>query len=101
MGQLSTHFSLAELTTTDTALDNTPPPDEERILAALAQFLEKVRHVLGDKPMTINSAFRSEAVNAWVGGVPNSAHRLCFAADFTCAEFGTPYEVCLALQEAD
>ncbi|WP_321959716.1 D-Ala-D-Ala carboxypeptidase family metallohydrolase [Paraburkholderia sp. J69-1] len=38
--------------------------------------------LLVGKPILISSAFRSRAVNKAVGGVPNSAHALGFAADF-------------------
>jgi|ERR1035437_1436152 hypothetical protein len=36
-----------------------------------------------------------------VGGVPNSAHRLGFACDFVCPSFGSPLEVCRALDAAE
>ena len=42
--------------------------------------LEAVRKALG-KPMTLNSAYRSEAHNKAVGGSPNSQHRLGKAFD--------------------
>ncbi len=98
--QLSPHFSLEELTTTNTGLNNTPNADEIERLRLLAAFLEKVRAVLGGKSMSVNSAFRSEAVNKAVGGVSNSAHRLGYACDFVCPSFGTPLDVCHALDAA-
>jgi putative chitinase len=90
MTQLSPHFSLEELTVTDTGLDNTPNAEEEARLSTLADFMEKVRAALGGHPIIVNSAFRSEAVNEAVGGVPDSAHRLAYACDFTCPAFGSP-----------
>lgn len=98
--QLTAHFSLAELTRTDTGLPNNPNAAEIATLHTLALFLEKVRTILGNHPIAIDSAFRSEEVNEAVGGVPNSAHRLCFAADFTCDAFGTPYEIACAIDAA-
>ncbi len=98
--QLSPNFTLEELTTTNTGLDNTPNADEIERLKLLAAFMEKVRAVLGNKSMSVNSAFRSEAVNNAVGGVPNSAHRLGYACDFVCPSFGTPLDVCKALDAA-
>jgi putative chitinase len=92
--QLSPHFTLEELTVTNTGIDNSPPPAMVPTLKALAAKLEEVRKLLGDKPISINSAYRNKAVNAAVGGVPTSAHALGFAVDFTCASFGTPFEVC-------
>jgi hypothetical protein len=98
--QLSEHFSLAELTVTNTGLDNSPDESQEANLIILAAFLEKVRHVLHDQPVTIDSAFRSAAVNAAVGGVPDSAHALGYAADLTCDGYGPPFQVARALSAA-
>lgn len=98
--QFTAHFSLAELTTTNTGIDNTPNEQEVQRLQMLALFMEKVRAALGSHPITVDSAFRSEAVNEAVGGVSNSAHRLGFACDFVCPAFGSPYEVCQALVKA-
>jgi hypothetical protein len=100
MPQLSEHFSLEELTHTDTGLDNTPDAAMVERLTTLAEFLEKVRALLGNNPITVDSAFRSPAVNAAVGGVPNSAHALGYAADILCPGFGSPYDVCIALSKA-
>ncbi len=98
--QLSPHFSLAELTVTDTGLDNTPNAEEVALLTTLAAFLEKIRVILGNNPILVDSAFRSAAVNAAVGGVPDSAHRLAFAADIRCPDFGSPYDVAVAISKA-
>ena len=92
--QLSPHFTLEEITVTGTGIDNTPPKAMLPTLKRLAEKMEDVRTLLGGKPITINSAFRNKAVNEAVGGVPNSAHALGFAVDFTCASFGTPFEIC-------
>lgn len=99
--QLSPHFSLDELTVTNTGLDNTPNAWETERLRVLAEFLEKVRsRALGGYPIHVNSAFRSKAVNDAVGGVSNSAHRLGFAADILCPAFGSPYDVAVAISKA-
>jgi putative chitinase len=66
----------------------------------LAEFMEKVRAILGDGPISVNSAFRTKTVNAAVHGVSNSAHRFAYACDFTCSSFGSPYQVCVALDAA-
>jgi len=79
---LSEHFTLAELTRTDhRALDNTPDADALANLQRLAEFLEQVREVLGNRVVVINSAFRSKAVNDAVGSKDTSQHRLGCAAD--------------------
>src|SRR3982074_2682290 len=95
--QLSAHFTLEELTITNTGIANTANPTEKERLRSLAAFMEKVRTVLGNKSITVTSAFRNEAVNNAVGGVSNSAHRLGYACDFVCPSFGTPLDVGRAL----
>ena len=80
---MTPHFSLAELTHTDhRSLDNTPNAQELANLKRLAEFLETVKTTLGGKPVMINSAFRSKAVNDAVGSRDTSQHRLGLAADF-------------------
>ena len=79
---LSPHFTLEELTVTDhRTLDNSPKQEEISNLQRLAQFLEQVKTALGGKPVMINSAFRSKAVNDAVGSSDRSQHRLGCAAD--------------------
>ena len=80
---MTPHFTLAELTHTDhRTLDNTPNAGELANLKRLAEFLETVKTTLGGKPVMINSAFRSKAVNDAVGSKDTSQHRLGLAADF-------------------
>jgi putative chitinase len=80
---MTPHFTLAELTHTDhRSLNNTPNPGELANLKRLAEFLEVVKTTLGGKPIMINSAFRSKAVNDAVGSKDTSQHRLGLAADF-------------------
>lgn len=80
---MTPHFTLAELTVTDhRKLDNTPNAVQLANLKRLAEFLETVKTALGGKPIMINSAFRSKAVNDAVGSKDASQHRLGCAADF-------------------
>ena len=80
---MTPHFTLAELTHTDhRTLDNTPNAVELANLKRLAEFLETVKTTLGGKPVMINSAFRSKAVNDAVGSKDTSQHRLGLACDF-------------------
>ena len=96
--QLSPHFTLEEFTVSDTAkqlgLSNQPTPEMLQRLRHTAAEMEKVRTLLGGLPISVNSAFRSPAVNSAVGGVPTSAHQQAYAVDFTCAAFGSPFDVC-------
>ena len=78
MTQLSTNFSLSELTKSETALrhnmDNTPGATEIANLTALALYvLQPVRdhYKTGVK---VNSGYRAPDVNASVGGSKTSDH---------------------------
>jgi uncharacterized protein YcbK (DUF882 family) len=82
--QLTTNFTLEEFTRSTTAdrlgIDNTPNAQEiANIRLLCTQILQPARSALG--PIQISSGFRSAALNAAVGGVPDSAHRLGLAAD--------------------
>lgn len=95
--QMSEHFTLAEMTVSANAvrlgLDNSPPPDIIARLKTVAQQLERVRELLGGKPIRITSCYRSPAVNRAAGGAKASAHLEGWAVDFVCPEFGTPLEI--------
>tara|TARA_R110002126_G_scaffold54249_1_gene146790 strand:+ start:73 stop:483 length:411 start_codon:yes stop_codon:yes gene_type:complete len=79
---MTPHFTLAELTATShRQFDNTPNDIETANLQRLAEFLEQVKTVLGGKPVMVNSAFRSKAVNDSVGSKDTSQHRTGCAAD--------------------
>jgi len=94
---LSEHFTLEELTHTDhRELDNTPNDAERNNLNRLASFLEEVKTVLGGKPIMVNSAFRSKAVNDAVGSKDTSQHRVGCAADLRVPSM-TPDEVVKAI----
>jgi hypothetical protein len=100
--QLSPHFTLAEFTYSQTAsrmgLDNTPTDEAHVNLQHLAQVMETVRSICGNYPVQITSGYRSPAVNSATGGSSTSAHMSGLAADFIIPAFGTPLEVCHALE---
>jgi len=81
--QLTPHFSLAELTVTKTKIDNTPSKEVIEVLRTTAFYMEKVREILGNVAITINSGYRSPDVNRQVGGTSNSSHTYGYAVDFT------------------
>jgi zinc D-Ala-D-Ala carboxypeptidase len=97
---LSEHFTLEELTNSETAArnnwDNTPNATELANLVRLAAFLEEVKTVLGGKSVMINSAFRSKLVNDGVGSKDSSQHRVGCAADIRVPNM-TPDEVVKAV----
>lgn len=102
MDKLTDHFSLAELTASETAarrgIDNTPSPEIVKNLIRTVQLLERVRVLLGSKAILVSSGYRSPALNAAVGGSKTSAHMQGLAADFICPGFGTPLAVCQRLE---
>ncbi|MGW2475439.1 D-Ala-D-Ala carboxypeptidase family metallohydrolase [Streptomyces sp. NPDC001665] len=51
--------------------------------------LEALRHALGDRPITINSGFRSTSCNSAAGGASNSRHLYGDAADLGGIAFCT------------
>ena len=101
---LTPHFTLDEFTASQTAarmgLPNMPSGQEMANLQRTAETMEKVRTILGDKPVLISSGYRSPAVNAAVGGASNSAHMSGLAVDFTAPGFGSPLDICHAANAA-
>lgn len=96
--QLSDHFSLNEATASSTAerlgIDNTQVPPE--VLVAMQRTairMEKVRIVLGNKPLHIDSWYRCLGLNTALGSKPTSQHVKGEAVDFIAPEFGD----CLAI----
>ena len=100
--RLSEHFTLAELTKTNTNLKNVPNEAQIENLKRVCRWLELLRShynerlalnrrrlpprplergLGGEAPIVINSAFRSPAVNKAVGGAATSNHLTGCAAD--------------------
>lgn len=100
MTNLTPHFTLSEMTDSQTAarkgINNVPASgsQERKNLQRTAETMEKVRTILGDKPILISSGYRSPQVNAAVGGSKSSAHMSGLAIDFSCPGFGTPRAIC-------
>jgi len=104
---LSPNFTLEELTASEVAqrkgLDNAPTATETANLVRTAELLEQVRSLL-NKPILVNSAFRSKPVNDSVGSKDTSQHRLGCAADIrvpgltpkqvvqACIDGGIPFD---------
>jgi putative chitinase len=98
---LTPHFTIEELTHTDhRTLDNTPNETELANIQRLAEFLEELKTLLNGKPIMVNSAFRSKAVNDAVGSKDTSQHRIGCAADIRVPAM-TPDQVVRAIISSD
>lgn len=93
---LTTHFTLAELTASNKAaqlgIDNRPPQELLPRLVLTAEMLERIRSMLG-VPVIVTSAYRSRQLNAAVGGVTSSDHTQGHAADIVAPVYGSAYDV--------
>ena len=102
---LSPHFTLAEFSASEVAerhgVDNTPPDRVVPALIYLAQHLEQVRELLGNRPVHINSGYRSDRTNMLVGGREFSQHIRGEAADFIVPRAGSPFELCQQIAQSD
>lgn len=81
------YFTLEELCHSDTAtvrhIDNTPDAATRQRLQTLVELLlDPLREAWG-APITVNSGYRSPALNRAVGGVATSQHVKGEAADIT------------------
>lgn len=98
---LSKHFTLDEFTNSQTAarlgIDNKAPAYVLPALHRTAEGLERVRDLLGGKPIIVSSGYRSPALNRAIGSKATSQHTTGQAVDFTCPAYGTPREIVAAL----
>ena len=94
--KLSEHFTLGELTKTNTKIKNEPNEAQVENLKRMCGWLERLREKSSltpnpspkgegskykDTPIIINSGYRSPQVNKAVGGAPNSNHLMGCAVD--------------------
>lgn len=101
---LSEHFTLEELTASQTAarlgIDNSPTDEIVAVLKETAAGMENVRALLG-KPITVSSGYRCQLLNRAVHGQPNSQHTTGQAVDFICPAYGTPQKIVNAILKSD
>lgn len=99
---LSDHFTLAEATVSQTAarmgIDNTPDAAMLDELRKTAQFMERVRDILG-KPITVTSWYRCQELEDVIapGRRTVGHHPLGAAVDFICPGYGSPLEIAARL----
>ena len=101
--QLTEHFTLEELTFSQTAtrkgINNEPSETVKANLETLAKGLERVRAILLS-PLHISSGYRSPDLNKLIGGSAKSAHMDGYAADFTAPAFGNPEAIVRTLKRS-
>ncbi|WP_129645634.1 D-Ala-D-Ala carboxypeptidase family metallohydrolase [Peristeroidobacter agariperforans] len=86
--KISEHFSLEELTFSQTAardgINNRPGPQEIAALRELcSNILQPLRSAVGH-PLTVSSGYRSPRLNRAIGGSETSQHMEGRAADLVC-----------------
>jgi hypothetical protein len=100
--KLSPHFTLEEMTASQTAvrkgIPNAPSAVVVDNLRRLAATLEQVRLLVG--PLTVSSGYRSPLLNKAVGGAPDSAHMIGLAADLT-AKGWSPQQLATVIRDSD
>ena len=90
--RISKNFTLAELTKSNTAtrlgISNTPDKEGIHKLRLLAtELLQPLRNAVG--PLRVTSGFRSESLNAAIGGSNKSQHTKCEAVDLQFVKRGS------------
>lgn len=101
MTQITEHFTLSEVTFSETAtrlgIDNSLPPKLMPNVQATAQMMELIRQHLGGVPVRVSSWYRCVSLNRRLGSSDSSDHTLGFAVDFRADGFGPPLRVAHAL----
>src|SRR5574344_896818 len=103
MIKISKHFSLEELCRTSQPYENIPNTQQViNLCFGVHNILEPLRNLL-EKPIIINSGFRSKKVNEAVGGVSNSQHLQGLAADIRVSNTDIPrvFYILKALKHCD
>lgn len=94
---LTDHFFWSEVVASPTAdrlkIVNTLPEALKLAVQKTAMGMEKVRSLLGEVPININSWYRCPELNTVLGSKPTSQHVKGEAVDFTCPAFGSPTEI--------
>ena len=84
---LTPHFEMSEFLVTSVPIDNIPSEYAKKNIRFVANCLEHARKAL-DKPIYINSGFRTKEVNKAVGGSNTSLHMAGLAVDINISNIG-------------
>lgn len=98
---LSPHFTLEEAIFSSIAIragiDNHPTQDIVANMVQAAAGMEKVRTLLGERPIHVDSWYRCLLLNKAVHGAEHSDHMQGWCIDFICPSFGTPTDIVKAV----
>ena len=72
-------------------------PDNPQAVINAARMMERIREILGNNPVRVNSWFRCPEYNRRIGGASNSQHPQGRAIDFTVRQI-SPREVARRLR---
>ena len=101
----SPHFSIKELTFSETAIrhniNNTPNDNELDNLLITAMEMENVRELLGNNFIHISSGFRCVELNTLIGSKKTSSHVRGLACDFTARGYANPNDIVSAIVNSD
>lgn len=104
MTQLSPHFTLNEMTVSETAarmgINNRPPSGALQSLILTCNMMESVRELLGH-PIYVTSGYRCLQLNRLIGSKDNSQHVIGEAVDFVCRKYGSVPDVVNAIDRSD
>jgi len=93
-GRLTTNFHIREFKCKD---GSKVPEALEANVRLLAEQLQALRDHIGI-PIHLNSAYRTEAYNASIGGSPKSQHKLAKAADLVTSKY-TPKQLAAIIKK--
>ena len=96
---MTAHFSLKELTCTNTGIKNEPDSNSLKNLKVLAETVLEPLRATYNKPIYVTSGFRCKQVNAKVGGSKTSQHLYGQAADLVCDNNEELFNIAKALIE--
>lgn len=89
--KISDHFTMEEMTKTETGLYNVPREFAKLNLKLLIQKILEPLRVAMKFPIVIDSGYRSDAVNQAAKGAKNSQHLIGRAVDFRCKDMAAAF----------
>lgn len=88
MARLTEHFSLEEMTFSETAvrhgINNKPDAQSRKNLLELCEHVLEPVRTLANGPISVTSGYRSPTLNSIIGGSADSQHKIGEAADINC-----------------